>query len=318
MSLYLGFDGGGTKTECVAVDASGREIARGLAGPSNPLRVSFESATAALIASAAEALDRAHLPKEQVRAVCAGLAGAGRPNVARTMASSLSEAFPNCLVDVTTDLEIALEAAAENGPGVVLIAGTGSCAYGRNAAGRIARAGGYGPWIGDEGSAYDMGRRAVAAVARTRDLAAPATRLEEMVPTALEGLNWDELTERIARNPDAVFPRLFPVVVEAAQAGDSAAREILFTSAMGLASMAMTVVRRLHLKDEEFVLAKSGGVFGRSRLFDAMLDSALSGGLPHAKIGLLGVSPAVGAARRAARLAASQPRGGPGDASGQA
>ncbi len=309
MSYYLGFDGGGTKTECVVLDDAGRMVAQGIAGPSNPVRVGFNQAYAALDAAAATALAKANLEARQVRAVCAGLAGAGRPSVVRGVMAFLEKTFPNSIVRVTTDLEVALEAAAGPGAGVVLIAGTGSAAFGRNAGGQVARAGGHGPWIGDEGSAFDIGRRAVAAVARARDLAAPDTLLVEMIPAALECFTWEELIERVTNNPDEVLPRIFPVVLEAADAGDNAAREILSNAAVVLSSLAAAVIRRLGLKDEEFVLAKSGGVFGRSRLLDATLDSALSRAAPRAKIGPLGASPAVGAARLAERLARLQPGG---------
>lgn len=303
MSDYLGFDGGGTKTECVVLDTGGRIVGQSVSGPSNPLRVGFEEALEALTSAATAALADARVAPREIRALCAGLAGAGRPRVAEVMASFLKEAFPDSLTHVTTDLEVALEAAAGPGPGVVLIAGTGSSAFGRNAAGQVARAGGYGPWVGDEGSAFEIGRRAVAAAARARDLAAPPTRLAEMIPAGLGCPTWEELIERIAANPDEVFPRIFPLVVEAAEAKDTASREILFTAAVELSSIARTVIRRLNLQDQEFVLAKSGGVFGRSRLLDAMLDSILSGAAPRAKIGLLETSPAVGAARLAERLA---------------
>jgi N-acetylglucosamine kinase-like BadF-type ATPase len=309
MSYYLGFDGGGSKTECVVLDDAGRMVAQDIAGPSNPLRVGFDQAYAALDAAAATTLAKANLEARQVRAVCAGLAGAGRPSVVRGVMAFLEKTFPNSIVHATTDLEVALEAAAGPGAGIVLIAGTGSAAFGRNAGGQVARAGGHGPWIGDEGSAFDIGRRAVAAVARSRDLAAADTLLAETIPAALECSTWEELIERVAGNPDEVLPRIFPVVVEAADAGDNAAREILSHAALGLASLATAVIRRLGLTDEEFVLAKTGGVFGRSRLLDATLGSALSRAAPRANIGPLGVSPAVGAARLAERLMRLQPGG---------
>ena len=307
MNHYLGFDGGGSKTECVVLHADERVVAQATAGPSNPLRVGQEQAEAALTSAAAKALASVNLRTRDVRAVCAGLAGAGRPNVVADMKSFLETSFPTSLVHVTTDLEVALEAAAGVGPGVVLIAGTGSSAYGRNAADEAVRAGGHGPWIGDEGSAFDIGRRAVVAVASARDLGAPLPRLAKRIPAALQVPNWDELTERIAKNPDDVFPRLFPVVVEAADAGDEAAREILASAAAALADLAGAVICRLGLGKAEFVLAKSGGVFGRSALLDAPLDRALRQLAPRAKISLLEVSPAVGAARLAKRLAAAQP-----------
>lgn len=171
MVYSLGIDGGGTKTDCVVVDAEGTILGEGRGGPSNALRCGFDEAFRSISEAAAKALKGAHLSSSDIAFVCAGLAGAGRRNVVRRMMIFLAQGFPRATAHVTTDYEIALEAAVGAGPGVVLIAGTGSVAYGRNAAGETARAGGYGPWIGDEGSAFDIGRRGVAAVARTRDTA---------------------------------------------------------------------------------------------------------------------------------------------------
>ena len=88
----------------------------------------------------------------------------------RTHGNSCPKNFRARLTQVATDYEVALEAAVGSGPGVVLIAGTGSVAYGRNAAGETARAGGYGPWIGDEGSALRLDAARSSAVARSRDI----------------------------------------------------------------------------------------------------------------------------------------------------
>jgi N-acetylglucosamine kinase-like BadF-type ATPase len=175
-------------------------------------------------------------------------------------------------------------------------------AFGRNAAGETARAGGYGPWVGDEGSAFEIGRRGVSAVMRTRDMDAPVTMLTKMIPAALDCPDWDDLMLRIMKNPDDVFPKLFPVVAAAANSEDSAAKEILFTSAIGLSNLAMIVIRRLGMKGEEFPLVKCGGVFGHSPLLDTLLDSVLASGALRAKISRLEISPAIGAARMAARL----------------
>ena len=305
MRYSLGFDGGGTKTECVVLDASGKVIGEGRSGPSNPLRCGFDAAFRSLSEAAAEALKTASLQTKNMTSVCAGLAGAGRRNVVRPVLDFLAQEFPQAVAQVITDYEIALEAAVGAGPGVVLIAGTGSAAYGRNAAGLTARAGGYGPWLGDEGSAFEIGRRAVAAVARTRDQAAPATLLADMIPAVLGCPDWDELTQRISKNPDEIFPALFSVVAAAADAEDSAAKEILFTSAIGLGSLAMIVVRRLGMKDQEFPLVKCGGVFGHSLMLDALLDSVVASGALRAKVSQLKISLAVGAARIANRLAES-------------
>lgn len=305
MAYWLGLDGGGTKTDCIILNAAEEIVSKGRGGPANALRVGFDAAILSLGQAAAEALRAANLQPGDVTGVCAGLAGASQRSVIRRMIVFLTHEFSHSVVKVTTDHEIALEAAAGSGPGVVLIAGTGSAAYGRNSAGETARSGGYGPRIGDEGSAYDIGRRAVAAVARTRDLDAPVTLLAEMIPAALECPDWDDLIQRIMKNADDVFPKLFPVVAEAAAAEDSAAKEILFTAAIGLGNLAMTVVRRLGLANQEFPLVKCGGVFGKCPMLDALLDSVLHSGALRAKISSLEISPAVGAARIAARLAGS-------------
>jgi len=308
MGYSLGFDGGGTKTDCVLLDASGAVIGEGCGGPANPLRSGYDGAFSSLREAAAEAIAAAKIRPTDVTRVCAGLAGAGRRSVMRRIMVFLSQEFPLALTHVATDYEIALEAAAGSGPGVVLIAGTGSVAYGRNAAGETARAGGYGPWIGDEGSAFDIGRRAVSAVARTRDVDAPVTVLTEMIPAALDCPDWDDLMLRIMKNPDDVFPKLFPVVAAAANSEDSAAKEILFASTIGLGNLAMIVIRRLGMKGQQFPLVKCGGVFGHSRMLDSLLDSVLASGVLRAKISLLEISAAVGAARMAARLSESPPQ----------
>jgi N-acetylglucosamine kinase-like BadF-type ATPase len=305
MKYSIGFDGGGTKTECVVVDSAGRIIGEGRGGPSNPLRCGFDAAFGSLRQAANEALNTAGVPTSRISGVCAGLAGAGRKNVVRRVLVFLSQEFSNALAQVTTDLEIALESAVGAGPGVVLIAGTGSAAYGRNAAGETARAGGYGPWVGDEGSAFEIGRRAVAAVARTRDTGGPVTLLTDLIPAALNCQDWDDLMLRIMKNPDDIFPALFSVVAEAADAEDSAAKEILFTSAIGLGNLAMIVVRRLEMMGQQFPVVKCGGVFGHCRMLDALLDSVVVSGALRAKVSRIEISPAVGAARMAARLAAS-------------
>src|SRR6267154_2993287 len=207
MKYSIGFDGGGTKTECVVLDSTGKIIGEGRGGPSNPLRCRFDAAFGSLRQAANEALNTAGLHTNSISGVCAGLAGAGRKNVVRRVLVFLGQEFSNAVAQVTTDLEIALEAAVGSGPGVVLIAGTGSAAYGRNAAGETARAGGYGPWVGDEGSAFEIGRRAVSAVAHSRDADAPVTVLSEMISAALECPDWDDLMLRIMKNPDDVFPK---------------------------------------------------------------------------------------------------------------
>jgi N-acetylglucosamine kinase len=313
MDVFLGFDAGGTKTTCVVLDAAGHPLAETTGGPGNPLRIGFAEASFALEDTALRALREARQETEDVRAICAGVAGAGRPRIARRLVSYLSHAFPQATVRVITDIEIALEAALAQGnvdsraneAGIVIVAGTGSAVCGRNSAGKTARAGGWGPWIGDPGSAYDIGRRAVEAALRARDHLGPPTALGEKILRAEEAAapvkiqDWDTILERIAKRPDAVLPKLFPVVVEAAAAGDAIAQEILVSAAKSLASLAKAVIDSLGLADQSFTVSKSGGVFGRSAHLDAALDQELTRIAPNAHIGSLRISPASAAAELA-------------------
>jgi N-acetylglucosamine kinase-like BadF-type ATPase len=305
MSYFLGFDGGGTKTDCVLLDANRGVAGEGRGGPGNPLRCGYEQTFSSLREAAAQAIAAAKIRSSDVTHVCAGLAGAGRKSVIRRVMVFLANEFPSAIAQVTTDFEAALEAAVGSGPGVILIAGTGSVAYGRNAAGETARAGGYGPWIGDEGSAFEIGRRAVSAVAHARDAGARPTLLADMIPIALGCPDWDDLILQIMNTPDEVFPKLFPVVAEAAEREDGVAKGILSDSAVRLARLAQTVVRRLGLAEQQFPLVKSGGVFGRSAALDAQVDAALASAAPRADVSRLEISPALGAARLAARLSES-------------
>jgi N-acetylglucosamine kinase-like BadF-type ATPase len=305
MDYSLGFDGGGTKTDCVLLDPNGAAIGEGRGGPANPLRCGYDVAFSSLREAAVGAIAAAGIRSAEITGICAGIAGAGRISVVNRITEFLAQEFAGATAQVVPDYEIALEAAVGSGPGVVVIAGTGSVAYGRNAAGETARAGGYGPWIGDEGSAFEIGRRAFSAVARFRDGDAQVTALTEMISAALDCPDWDDLMLRTMKNPDDVFPKLFPVVAEAANSHDSAAKEIMFASAIGLGNLAMVVVRRLGMKGQRFPLVKCGGVFGHSRMLDTLVDSVLSSGALRAKISRLEISPAIGAARMAARLSDS-------------
>jgi len=312
---YLGFDGGGTKTDCVLLDSKGQVLAEHSAGPSNPLRAGFDRAQASLRSAAEKVLASKQVGAASVAAVCAGIAGAGQPRVVKRVMTFLVETFPQAHVQVCTDLDIALDAGLGDGPGIVIVAGTGSAALGRNAEGRLVRAGGDGPWLGDEGSAFDIGRRGVAAVARARDALAPVTTLADSIPSALQCANWSALLELIASGPDEVFPRIFPLVAGAAESGDTPAREILFGAALSLSQLVLSVARRLELAQQEFLVAQAGGVFGVSALLDQAFEALVHSAARGARVRPVEMPPARAAARRAhnGRLAERESRGaGPG------
>lgn len=305
MSLFLGFDAGGTKTDCTLIDGAGRLLAESRGGGANPMRAGFAKACDVLGETAQRALADAGRDAEHIRGICAGIAGAGRPRVARRMKSYFTHAFPHAEVRVITDIELAVSAASEEGPAVVIIAGTGSAVGGRNSEGKVARAGGWGPWIGDDGSAYDVGRRAVKAAMAARDGVGPATLLGEKILLAQETHDWEVVRGRIAKRPDNVFPPIFPLVTAAAVAGDIVSHEILASAGKSLAVLAASVINTLGLPQQPFLIAKSGGVFSEASQLESVLSAELYRVAPSARIEALRVSPARAAAELARKSIAA-------------
>jgi glucosamine kinase len=298
MNFVLGLDGGGTKTECVLMDPAGKIVARSLSGPSNPYRVGVESATREIEKAADLCLQEAGTGRNAVAAIGAGLAGTGNPELKEEMRASLAAVFPGSAVSVFTDLEAALAAAGE-GPVIVLVAGTGSAAIGRNALGQIWRTGGQGPRLGDDGSAFDIGSRAIARATGEQQRLGRNSTLGSNILEQLGYSSWQEVRERATSEPDNVFPLVFPVVASLADTGDEAAREILLQAASELSSLVMAVAEHSGQGREEIMIVKMGGTVGRSAFFDEQLDAALKQILPHAQIRRLQMSPAEAAARAA-------------------
>ncbi len=310
MRFVLGFDGGGTKTDCVLMDESGKILGRSQAGPSNPLRVGFGAAMASIREAAKAAISHAKMPDASTTAaLCAGLAGAGPPESAEKIRALFAAEFPVTAVRICTDLDLAL-AAAGDGPAMVLLAGTGSFAVGRNGAGETARAGGYGSQIGDEGSAYDIGRRAVLTAMHENDRTGADALLGQRLLGELSCADWSEVKSRAQAASDEVFPRLFSVVAALADsyessvgpAAKSSAQGILRAAAFDLAMLAENLAERLKLRGAKFFLAKTGGMIGRCAYFDTDLDERLRSLFPMAELGGLQKSPAEAAARLALRL----------------
>jgi N-acetylglucosamine kinase-like BadF-type ATPase len=295
MNYILGCDGGGTKTECVLMDGSDHVIARTFAGPSNPTRIGVEAAVRSVLEAANLCLRDSGLNLAAVSAIGAGLAGTANPEMRESTRKAIQAAFPGIRVTLLTDLEAALAAAGE-GPVIVLVAGTGSAAIGRNTHKEIVRAGGWGPSSSDRGSAFDIGRRAVAAASKSHTEIGGPSSLEAGILAHLSFSSWPEMERQAAKSPDEVFPRIFPVITAAAAAGDAAAREILLDAVAELSPLVKDVADRLGFGQKKFRLVKTGGMFGRSAFFDAQFDAAVKKLLTNAQFDGLRITPAEAAA----------------------
>lgn len=313
MRFVLGFDGGGTKTDCVLMDESGKILARTQAGPSNPLRVGFGAAISAIREAARQAVAQTSMAGDsRAAAICAGLAGAGPPESTEKIRALLAAEFAESKVQVCTDLDLALGATSD-GPAIVLLAGTGSFAVGRNAAGETARAGGYGSQIGDEGSAYDIGRRAVLTAMHENDRTGADSVLGQRLLRELGCADWSGVKARAQAASDEVFPRLFSVVAALADsyessvgpAAKSSAEGILRAAAFDLATLTENLAERLKLRDTKFFLTKTGGIIGRCKFLEEQIEERLRKLFPLAELGELRITPAEAAARLALRLLAA-------------
>jgi len=161
---FLGVDGGASKTAALVIDEEGQALGRGVAGPSNHLRVGIETATRNIERAVNIALVEAGMAIRQVEYAYCGIAGADHPAHRQRVIDSLRIFFPRGNFIVDNDARPALTGAIGFGSGIVIISGTGSVAFGRNESGQEARAGGWGPTIGDEGSGYAIARDGLSAI----------------------------------------------------------------------------------------------------------------------------------------------------------
>jgi glucosamine kinase len=305
---YLGIDGGGTKTTSAVGDES-QLLATATAGPSNIVRVGEVQARESLHQSVRQACAAAGITPPQVAHTCVGGSGAARPEFAAIVRRALAEILPTP-IEVVGDMQIALEAAFDTGPGVIVIAGTGSIAYGRDRQGNTARAGGWGFAIGDEGSAHWIGRTAVNAVLRASDVSGAANdgilELYSSFAAAL-GKAWGVTTlADLARAANSIPPPDFAVLFPAvASSQDDLAAEVLTRGGRELAQIAAIVAGRLFAGSDDAPVpaAMTGGVFRHAPLVAQVFYNELRRLDPRVEINPQVVEPVEGALRMARRAA---------------
>jgi N-acetylglucosamine kinase-like BadF-type ATPase len=305
MTHVLGIDAGGTKTVCLLADAQGQIIAEARGGGAN-LQTAGELEVEKVLHSVMEDALAAH--HVTLSAICLGMAGVDRRDDSRILQSIMRRIGHNSRILVVNDALVALVAGAGDNPGIVVIAGTGSIAYGRNASNQAARAGGWGHLLGDEGSGYWMGREALRAVVRHADGRGPSTSLTGRVlahfgvaapPDLVHALYYRDLRPQ-------VIAALATGVQESADEGDGVARRILQDAADELVLAAESVTGRLGLSEVALPCLLSGGIFRAAPFLAAELTRRVRVFAPLAEAELLDVPPAVGAVR----LALAEARGG--------
>ena len=293
MRYVAGIDGGQSSTTAVVIDENGLVCARGTAGPADHVDEPAGSTKCADACTAAlmRALDDARMPRDtRFEAVHVGLSGYDE------RFDGVPPAFSARTVRVQHDAPIALEGAVHARPAVVVIAGTGSVAYGEDAGRAAVRVGGWGYMFGDEGSAFAVARAALAHAMAADDHGRRSplgdAALAYFDRRTLRELATDALLGRISRGKLASFAR---VVHDAARLGDTGASAIVGDAASALAALAAAVITRLNLAGEPVPVAFGGGAFVNEAFFARTRDR-LAVLAPHALAVTPRYEPAIGAA----------------------
>ena len=303
--LLVGVDGGGSKTEVLVTDARGKERAARTGGPS-AIQPGDALASAEVIAELVrDALAEAG-GDAPPRVLSVGVAGAGRESERKALRRALERAGLADEVLVTTDAEIALEDAFGEGPGLLLVAGTGSVAYGRGPTGTLQRCGGWGPVCGDEGSGAWIGRRALSVVTASHDGREPGTKLLGALLTALQLDEVEQLIPWAAAASPRDFAALAVPVTTLAAEGDLRANSLCTIAAEELVLHVRTLARQLFVDERAAVpVALAGGLLTRGSFLRRLVEHRLKSAVPGSHLHGDAVQPARGAIKRARRAPAT-------------
>lgn len=303
LDVVVGFDAGGTSTQCALMTLDGVVLGTGTAGPGNFQLVREDGIRNVLKEAYESALSAAGV-SIRVHAAFVGMAGASSRRDRERIAAVAQELGIAPLWRVTGDMVPALAAGTQGREGIVIVAGTGSICWGCDASGVSARAGGWGYLLGDEGSGFSIGQRGAMAALRAFDGRGPKTSLTHRIVHALGCAGVDELVGCIYREkaPRPLIASLAPVVIDAANDGDAVANEILADAAREHVQAILAVYRVLHFDGEVPVVA-SGGLFSANDELARRVRHELAPLLPVAKLIRPEVEPVIGACYLAVRAA---------------
>jgi N-acetylglucosamine kinase-like BadF-type ATPase len=301
--MIIGVDGGGTRTRARLADVRGEILGNGEAGTSNPNANGFATAQTEILEAIQRAFDDARLPRQSVAAACFGIGGVDRAEErARFKAWGEQNVAAKC--SVMNDGEIVIAAGSSDGWGIALIAGTGSIAWGKTRAGKIARAGGWGYLLGDEGSGFDLAREAVRAATQAADGRGTEKRLLAAILEHWKLNDPHELIAQVYRSgfKPADIAELAPLVIRLAEEGDAAARTLVDQAALALANTVAAVARTLEFKETEIPLALTGGLLLLAESFRGRVLNELENHVGHFAPVTLVEQPVLGAVRIAMRM----------------
>jgi glucosamine kinase len=301
--IVIGVDGGGSKTRLIIGTADGEQLLT-IDGPGSAVAPGRAAHSAQVIADlVARALGEISLPGAVFpRVLYCGVAGTGREDQNRALRTALDEKELAEEVVVDSDGLIALYDAFEDRAGILLVAGTGSIAYGRSPSGTLVRCGGWGPAFGDEGSGGWIGKRALSIVAASSDGREPATALLFPILAATQCEDVQDLIQWAAAADARAFASLVPAVFATASMGDPRATALVTLAAEELVLHVRALARQLFGDERAAVsVALSGGLMQKGSILRKRLEHRLKSAVPGAQLRSEDVLPARGALWAAAR-----------------
>jgi len=305
MKYLIGIDGGGTKTDSAIADLSGKIIHHTTGKPSNFLVVGIEEAVENIFDLIEENLFKLEGDFADVKQIVIGVAGAGREEDAFLLEKGFKdysdqEGVHFKGVKVVSDAHIALEGAFPDSAGCILIAGTGSILFGKDKKGVIHRVGGFGRLIGDEGSGYSIGRKALNAVSKESDGRGEETLISELLNAKMNsGLSTSIISKVYKEKLDVAS--VAKIVINAAEERDAIAENILDEEADELVLHIRSLINKILI--DELDVAFSGSLIDNDNFYSDLLKQKIKSTLPRVKVIKPAASPVSGAILFAKRLA---------------
>lgn len=264
LKYLIGIDGGGTNSRLLAAGSNGEVLGYCVGKSTNVESNSVECVLANLKEIVEQFLTESGCSLQDCQGVCLGTAGVDTEKSLLEVNEIVKQLHFPCRTLVVNDAEVALAAETKGEPGALLISGTGSIGYAINRTGETCRVGGYGYLVGDEGSAYWVSRKAIQYILRAFDQTGRKPEMFARIGDALGIREIDQLVDFVYQSNKAEVAKLALSVVQAFEDDDPMAERIMKSAAAHLSSMAISLGRRLKMKDERYPLVFSGSMLTRT------------------------------------------------------
>lgn len=304
MKYIIGMDGGGTKTHCVVTNLDGLKLYECSGEASNFLVKGTQIVSKTIFSLINECKDCLKAEYSDIAAVVIGTTGAGRRSDAEKLKQDFNKYAENTgvkfnLFQVESDARIALEGAFSGKPGSILIAGTGSIMFGKDSSGNIHRVGGFGRYLGDEGSGFVIGRKGLVAVSKELDGRGGPTLITKLVNEKLKINSTETLINKIYRD-NLDIASVAPLVLNAAESNDEAALRIIDEESEELILHIKAMIKKIN--QHVFNLAFIGGIISSENIYSKTLKMKIKEQLPSVNLKLPDFPPEMGAVLMAKEL----------------